>query len=66
MNKLFDRSLLIITGLIASALAAVYFRSTGQYGLDILALVFVALMIIDNRQMRKRIRELERELAERK
>lgn len=59
MKTLTDRAALLLTGGVAAVGAAVFWRSTGTEGFSILTCVALVWLMLDNRQLRRRLRRLE-------
>jgi len=57
--KVKDSVLLLITGIICSIAAWMYWHYTGKYGDRIFIMGVVIVLILENRQLKRKLREQE-------
>lgn len=59
-----DKVILLITGIVVSALALLFWKYAGEYGFLIFYFSLIFGLITDNARLRKKIRELQSSSSE--
>lgn len=59
MNAFFDRTTLLVVGLVVSALVLFFFRALGDDALNILLSLWMISMAVDNHKLRKQLKRLQ-------
>lgn len=64
-QKLRDRLLLLVMGLVCSALALLFWRVANNHGFAVLFTISFAAIFVDNLRLRKKVQALEQQLRDR-